>query len=64
MQEQVLETPRWGLGLGLLRLELVARSRGLETAWCSQATVDLTWNLGMRLVDSSHSLESSTEFLM
>lgn len=63
-REQALETLRWGLGCGLLRLGLVARSRGLETARCSQATVDLTGNLGMMPVDSSHSLESSVEFLM
>lgn len=54
MQEQVLETLLWGLGLELMRLGLVARSTGLEIAWCSQATVDLTGNLGMMLVDSSH----------
>lgn len=62
MQEQVLEILLWGLGLGLLRLGLVAWSTGLETAWCSQATVDLTGNLGMMLIDSSHSLESSAGF--
>lgn len=50
MQEQVLEILRWGLGLGLLRLGLVAWSTGLETAWCSQATVDLTGNLDMMLI--------------
>ena len=62
MQEQVLEILLWGLVLALLILVLVDSTTGLETSWCSQATVDLTGNLGMMLIDSSHSLESSAGF--
>lgn len=45
---------QWGLGLRLLRLQLVARSTESEMAWLSQATADLAEGLSVMLVSCSH----------